>query len=984
MFNDASAISLQKPSIQCLFGELTIPSSDSSIPHLCRPGNPLAHGGTVPSGHSAPSSPSDSRTSKSVQESPKTPAQWRELARRLLDLDFIAEELRQGRGTLLPETYRTVRRALRKTQPEVDAPPSWAVRFVSRKSRIVWDRPRMEREIRRRQRQRTLPDALEAMERFVNAELAALSRNADLPGFVHQHARNCSDEGRPAAMIPTVSTSLFRQVHDRPDNRAFPTLLGVLRNPPKGGADRAAASPDGRWLATVEAGGEVVLRRGETGEIRKRLKSDLQRVLGVDLSADGRWLVFGGVGPAGGRVEVWNAAEGIRVFSARGSGVCRISGNGNRVLWQGPDGRLLCRNLPSEENPRVLWASERTDRPAALAISADGRVAVSAPRNEGLRNKNFFIPPENAGQRSPAAETFDARKSSGGTPASHETKARPFRPFLQVWDLETGQCRHRIPLPGGGANSLALTPDGRKALCLGEDGRVRIWDCRSGRNLGELPSTREPATALAVAPGGGMVFTAHGMGRLRIWDLRKGRTVKTLRSHYGTTREILPTHEGSRAFTLGGDGMIRRLDLQRGEPEEPHVHRAIHFLNTRPDGRFVLAAGLLRNHRKEIRIWDMSTGFSAGRRIDPFILPFRNIGLSPRENLALIVRARRVQGWRYPGNAMEFQWEFPKTERIERGDFAANGQRVVLLTRENFLLAGPLGGQRPSILTGDAKAYAPFPDDRHLLVLTDGRGVEIWDLLRQVSVARLPDSREVQRMTPSPDGRHLLEIHRRGLLRIRNLENGRMAFSLGFPLGSPPKAAFSPDGRRVAIAAEQRKNGEAAGSRILSLDLSKGARSRLSGPSIPLPFHRPILRITPDGRGLAAAELGGREIHLLDLDRGERVGCFHLPADSAPLTQLAAFGENGTLPVALQDGGVIFLGVGGGYEAACPVSPVSAAEIMASNNGRRARPLDSVKEPEPCGGKNAPSISIGRPSRHKSRKPVIHLSPELRAAIFSG
>ncbi|MFP4423058.1 MAG: WD40 repeat domain-containing protein [Desulfococcaceae bacterium] len=847
----------------------------------------------------------------------------------------------------------------------------------------MWDRPRIEREIRRRQCHSTLLDALEDMERFVNAELPALSRNGDLPGFVRRHARDCGAEGGLAEIFPAVSAPLFRQVYDRPDNRAFPALLGVLPNP-KGGADRAAATPDGRWLATVEPGGEVVLRGGETGEIRKRLKSDLQRVLGVDLSADGRWLVFGGVGPAGGRVEAWNAAEGVRVFSARGSGVCRISGNGNRLLWQGADGRLLRRTLSSDETPRVLWASEQTDRPVALAISGDGRVAVSAPRNEGIRNKNFFGPPESAGQRSPAAETFDARKSSGGTPASRETEPRPLRPFLQVWDLETGQCRHRIPLPGGGAKVLTLTPDGRKALCLGEDGTVRIWDCRSGRIASELPSTREPATALAAAPGGRMVFTAHGMGLLQIWDIRKGRAVKTLRSHYGTTRRILPTHDGRRAFALGGDGVIRRLDLQRGEPEEPAVHRSIQLANTSPDGRFVLAAGCLRNHRKEIRIWDLATGFPAGRRIDPFVLPFRNIGLSPRENLVLIVRARRVQGWRYPGNAMEFQWEFPETERIERGDFAADGQRVALLTRENFLLTGPLGGRRPSILTGDVRAHAPFPDDRHILVLTGGRGVEIWDLLRRVSAARLPDTQEVQRMTPSPDGRHLLEFHRRGLLRIRNLQTGRMAFSLGFPLGCPPEAAFSPDGRRVTIAAEKRKDGEAARSRILSLNLSEGAKSRLDGPSIPLPFHRPILRITPDGRGLAAAESGGREILLLDLDRGERVGCFHLPSESAPLTHMAAFGKNGALPVALQDGGVIFLGVGGGYEKTVPVSPARAEEILFRNNERRARSWGSVKELETCGGKNSPSVSIRRPSRPQSRKPVIHLSPELRAAILSG
>jgi len=982
MPKDAFAFPFRKPAVRNRFEELALPAPDSSIRHVFHARNPDAGPPTEDSGaagFSPPPSPPDSGR-EPVFRPTDAPIDFREQVLRLLDLEFLSAELREGRGDLLPARFRAVRRALIGAGESQSHRPHWAARFVSRKSQTIWDAPRIEREIRRIQRRPGLLDRLREMETFIGREGISLTRHAGLPGFLRRHHRRCGGSGTGRGSESGGSNApgvpLFQRPDQRPEEPHFPALIGVLDTGP-GEAAAVAATPDGNRLLTADAICGAVLRCGATGRIRQKLAAAADA---ADLSEDGRWAALGRSFSSERRVTVHDARNGAQIFSAPCAGEFRLGGDGRRLLWQHPSGHLLRQDLPGPGGPTILWSPDRFRGPRALAISRDGRWAVSAPRSPGSSNSEAPRNSDAVGESRRRPDNFHSPEPVSG---SDSATAPDFA--IHVWDLDSGRCRHRFFAPGDGARFLALSADGRTAVSVGKDRALRIWNCRSGESRGQIELPRERATALAIAPDGRTALTAHSMGAVSAWDLRDRRRIKTMRTHFGSIRKISIVREGKRAFTLGGDGRIRRVDIQRGQAAGRPVHRSVHFLATSPDGKYAVGAGCLRFHRREIRIWDLAEGTPAARRIDLPAFPFRNVHISPRGNLALTVQPGSVRGWGIPSGSLEFHWEFDQPEQIARGLFAGNGERVVLLAREQYLFVGKPGDRRPSILVGDVIDMAPFPDSRHLLTLAGDRELAIWDLQRRVCVGRLPGGGDVREMVLSPGGNWLAEITRRGLLRLRSLRIGGTFFPLGGRVLAEPQIQFGPGDRRLVIAAEARRVGSRPESRLFSVDL--GDAETEGGPievlPISLPFPRPLMRITPNGRGLAAAETGGREVRLLNLENGEPAGCVCLPADSAPLTRLGDFGADGTLPAALQDGRVIFLGVGGGYEEARPVSPLAPAEIRALDPRRESLQV-SLPEPGVPPGKNAPSLSIPRRPRRKRRRPVLNLSPELRAAILSG
>jgi hypothetical protein len=200
-----------------------------------------------------------------------------------------------------------------------------------------------------------------------------------------------------------------------------------------------------------------------------------------------------------------------------------------------------------------------------------------------------------------------------------------------------------------------------------------------------------------------------------------------------------------------------------------------------------------------------------------------------------------------------------------------------------------------------------------------------------------------------------------------------------------PQIQFSPDDRRLVIAAEIRNGESPSETRLFSVDLSGGDTREPSPGVVPisLPFRRPLLRITPNGEGIAAAEPAGREILLIHMETGEPVDCLCIPADSAPLAHLGDFGAQGVLPAALQDGRVVFFGVGRGYEETRPVSPFALAETRAWDRRRDVRQI-AIPQPEIVRDKKAPPIPKPRRTRRKRPRQVLDLPPELRVGVSIG
>ncbi|MDA1052235.1 MAG: hypothetical protein O3C40_17395 [Planctomycetota bacterium] len=116
--------------------------------------------------------------------------------------------------------------------------------------------------------------------------------------------------------------------------------------------------------------------------------------------------------------------------------------------------------------------------------------------------------------------------------------------------------QHR--LHEGVVNQVAVTPDGRRAVSGGRDGKVICWDLESGRPQ-ILEAHTKSVSRVAVTPDGRRAVSGGRDGKVICWDLESGRPL-ILEAHTKSVSSVAVTPNGRRAVSGGPDGS----DFQRG------------------------------------------------------------------------------------------------------------------------------------------------------------------------------------------------------------------------------------------------------------------------------------------------------------------------------------------------------------------------------------------------------------------------------------
>ena len=169
-------------------------------------------------------------------------------------------------------------------------------------------------------------------------------------------------------------------------------------------------------------------------------------------------------------------------------------------------------------------------------------------------------------------------------------------PTKGLIDPKTGkQSSANFSRPGVKLCGVALSPDGRRALCWGEDPVVQEWDLQSGQSLHEF--RHEAVVTHAVySPDGRLVVTAplydttlntvtaakkagtypQSMKEAwRIWDVETGKELRRCAPPIGLPRDLRFSPDGERLYLLGsrcvacvepgsGDDIWRFPWLERG------------------------------------------------------------------------------------------------------------------------------------------------------------------------------------------------------------------------------------------------------------------------------------------------------------------------------------------------------------------------------------------------------------------------------------
>jgi WD40 repeat protein len=388
--------------------------------------------------------------------------------------------------------------------------------------------------------------------------------------------------------------------------------------------DGAAISPDGRFVAAIDAGGALTRvwdmeRATLVAELRTRAAGtpllafgaggwlattggeearvfdarSWKQVLSVpgpirSLAVDARSRLV--AGSATGEVALWSIPSGARLrqlrafgepvhavaFSPDGTLVAAGSRDGTLQAWQADSGALR-----SQLNPRhgkILWVEFDPTAGSLLAAHSDGAVVVADVR------QGFAIATLDGAKSAVRVARFDARSRVLG--ASLDGTAR-------VWEAASPYRRFASAPVGDACNvGMGSRPDQRFIAVGCRDLPTRVWDTSQDRLLAELPSSTPLevdgfiSAAPAVSAAGDLAAIPRGAA-VAVYGLPEGRLLRTL--EHGAAVSAIAFAGTGRALVSGAlDGSVRVV-REDGTELVLQASGGVTAAALLPDGRVLVA-----------------------------------------------------------------------------------------------------------------------------------------------------------------------------------------------------------------------------------------------------------------------------------------------------------------------------------------------------------------------------------------------------------
>jgi WD40 repeat protein/DNA-binding SARP family transcriptional activator len=617
------------------------------------------------------------------------------------------------------------------------------------------------------------------------------------------NARNALDEHDTSSAL---SLAMIANQIDNPPQEAQRTLLDAAYAPGarwrldssmlfpglKGSVMALDVSPDGRTILSGFNDGTLILWDLNNKEEIFRLQGHTARVNDVDFSPDGLFAISGGDDQ---QVILWDLTNGqVNKYLEAHTGIVR-------AVEISPDGRLAVSGGFANDNmyepgELILWELTSGEEIRRFGGHVSGIVAAKfTPDGQSLLAS------------SGDAEIFSDQLSEEPL----DIGTAPFD--LILWDIESGKAIQHFKGSQDDAFSLAISPDGTRALASSYyNNLANLWDLENGQLLLTLTGHSEGVHTAGFSADGLRALTGSYDDSLILWDLLTGKPEFVLKAHNSDVLDLVLNPDGQTALSSAGDGGLILWDLyDTAEVQRLAGHGdMVYDVAFTPDGKRAISASgasapSVPVKDASIRLWDLETGEQIKSQELPLNAIFQVAISSDGQTALLATDHPYIIVWDL------FSWrEIGRLEghrsAVTSVEIDPDGQRALSLGVDGTLILWDMIHRR-AILSinvpdqGDQGlwALAVSPDGRSALTDSRDSSMILWDLetgkeLRNFVRNDPPDEPGSSGMAFLPDGRSAISCEPDGYLIEWDLESGEEIRRLGLHPSLRTRVVVSDDG----------------------------------------------------------------------------------------------------------------------------------------------------------------------------------------------
>lgn len=360
----------------------------------------------------------------------------------------------------------------------------------------------------------------------------------------------------------TLWQANFQGVHLHHVNFSLADLSKTRFTKTFSGVMSLAFSPDGKYLASGDLGGNIILWQLQNGRVLMTITGHKLWVSSLAFSFDSQFLVSG---CSDYSLCLWNVQSGqcLHVMLGHESAVSAVTFSlDNKMIASASDDHTArVWDVLTGECLQILQGHNSSIR--AVAFSADGRYLMT-----GSNDCTVKIWDLQSGQiiRSilvilgHSAAVWTVTMSPNGDLIASSSPDLTIR----IWQVNTGQCLHVLRGHSAEIWSMSFNPSGLTVATASLDRTVRIWDTQSGECLQVFQGHNDQVWSVAFHPNGKELASGSIDQTIRLWNLETGHCKRVWHGYSKHIYAVTFSPDGNLLASVGDDAIVRLWNWQIG------------------------------------------------------------------------------------------------------------------------------------------------------------------------------------------------------------------------------------------------------------------------------------------------------------------------------------------------------------------------------------------------------------------------------------